>query len=83
MHVIVHVCVCVYCLILPLFFSLPSPPPSPSVTPLGGNIASSWAVLQVMGQDGYLEVADRLMKVTQQMREGIGRIDVSVCPPCS
>ena len=46
-------------------------------TPVGGTIAASWAVLQVMGAEGYMEVADRLMRVTKKMQEGIGQISVS------
>ena len=42
----------------------------------GGNIASSWAVLKVMGEEGYMEVARRLMEITQSMKEGIGAIEV-------
>lgn len=43
----------------------------------GGNIASSWAAITSLGQDGYLNVADRLMKVTRSMKEGIKSIPVS------
>lgn len=55
-----------------------SPPHNhPVPTPVGGTIAASWAVLQVMGVEGYLEVAERLMRVTKKMQEGIGQISVS------
>ena len=43
----------------------------------GGNIASSWAAIMSLGQEGYLSVAERLMKVTQTMKEGIRSIPVS------
>lgn len=42
----------------------------------GGNIASSWAVLQCMGEDGYLEMARQLMEVTRTMIGGINAIEV-------
>ncbi len=44
--------------------------------PAGGNLAASWAVLQVMGQEGYIDVARKLMDVTQQMKDGIATIEV-------
>ncbi len=44
--------------------------------PSGGNLASSWAVLQVMGQEGYTEVARKLMDVTKEMKDGIATIKV-------
>lgn len=44
----------------------------------GGNIASSWAVLQCMGQDGYLEIAKRLMTVASRMKDGINAIEVKL-----
>ncbi len=47
----------------------------------GGNIASSWAVLQCMGQDGYTEVAKRLMEIATHMKEGIQSIEVRVDRP--
>ena len=31
-----------------------------------------------MGEDGYTAVAERLMKVTQAMRDGIGKITVRI-----
>lgn len=43
----------------------------------GGNIASSWAVLQCMGQDGYMEVAKKLMEIATRMKEGIQSIEVN------
>lgn len=42
----------------------------------GGNIASSWAVLQCMGEDGYLKIAERLMAVTTRLKDGISSIEV-------
>ena len=29
-----------------------------------------------MGEDGYMDVADRLMKTTQRMKEGVARVPV-------
>ena len=42
----------------------------------GGNIASSWVVLQCMGEDGYMEIAERLMAVATKMKDGINQIEV-------
>ena len=33
-------------------------------------------MLQVMGQEGYMDVARRLMEVTQSMKDGIARVEV-------
>lgn len=44
----------------------------------GGNIASSWAVMMSLGQNGYLDVARRLMMITQTFKEGIMSIPVRV-----
>jgi sphinganine-1-phosphate aldolase len=43
---------------------------------IGGNIASSWAVLQCMGEDGYMDIARRLMLVAERMKDGINAIEV-------
>ena len=43
---------------------------------IGGNIASSWAVLQCMGEDGYMDIARRLMLVAEKMKNGINAIEV-------
>lgn len=48
------------------------------VTCTGGNIASSWAVLQCMGQDGYMDVAKKLMEVATRMKEGIQSTEVFI-----
>ncbi|KCV70992.1 hypothetical protein H696_01938 [Fonticula alba] len=46
---------------------------SPSIigTRPGGNIATAWATLRVIGCDGYMETARRLMEVTQAMMAGV------------
>jgi sphinganine-1-phosphate aldolase len=43
----------------------------------GGNIASSWAAIMSLGQEGYTQVAARLMSVTSIMTAGINGIQVS------
>lgn len=43
---------------------------------IGGNIASSWAVLQCMGEDGYMDIARRLILVAEKMKNGINAIEV-------
>jgi glutamate/tyrosine decarboxylase-like PLP-dependent enzyme len=37
----------------------------------GGAIAAAWAAMNVIGMDGYLEMADRTMKATVAIRAGI------------
>lgn len=51
--------------------------PGMSGTRPGGNIASSWAAMMSLGQEGYLCVAERLMEVTLSMKNGIKSIPVS------
>ncbi|XP_019855201.1 PREDICTED: sphingosine-1-phosphate lyase-like [Amphimedon queenslandica] len=54
--------------------------PSMSGTRPGGNIASSWAAIMSLGQEGYLSVAERLMNVTLSMKEGIRSVpELSLC----
>ena len=43
----------------------------------GGNIAASWAILQVTGVDGYMAIAEELMNVTRIVKQGIADIPVS------
>ena len=50
------------------------------VCDLGGTIAASWAVLRCMGQEGYLDVARKLMEVANIMKSGIN--GTKVCPCC-
>ena len=40
----------------------------------GGVLASSWATLKIIGQDGYVEMAKGLMEITALMTEGIKSI---------
>jgi glutamate/tyrosine decarboxylase-like PLP-dependent enzyme len=50
--------------------------PSPSMTGTrpGGAIAAAWAVMNYLGEEGYLRLADETMKVTQKLMEGINAI---------
>lgn len=43
---------------------------------LGGNIASSWAALRSMGEDGYMHIAKQLMDATNTLKSAIGEIKV-------
>lgn len=43
----------------------------------GANLASSWASLMLMGQDGYKDTAHRLMEVTSKLITGINEIEVN------
>jgi glutamate/tyrosine decarboxylase-like PLP-dependent enzyme len=40
----------------------------------GGAIAASWAVMNFLGEDGYLRLTDGLMKTTRQFLDGIRAI---------
>ncbi len=37
----------------------------------GGAIAAAWAVMNYLGESGYLGLADTVMKTTRQLRQGI------------
>lgn len=37
----------------------------------GAPIAAAWAALKTIGRDGYMKMADSVMKTTQRLREGI------------
>jgi glutamate/tyrosine decarboxylase-like PLP-dependent enzyme len=41
----------------------------------GGPIAAAWAVLNYIGDGGYLKIARRLMEATRRLVEGIERIE--------
>ena len=41
----------------------------------GGAIAAAWAVLNFLGEDGYLRIADTVMQTTVRLRDGINAID--------
>jgi glutamate/tyrosine decarboxylase-like PLP-dependent enzyme len=42
----------------------------------GGAVAAAWAVMHHLGERGYLEITDRLLRSVRAYREGIGAIDV-------
>lgn len=44
----------------------------------GANIASAWASLQCLGQEGFLEKAKDLMDITNMLKDGVHKIDVSM-----
>ncbi|MBT3337483.1 MAG: aspartate aminotransferase family protein [Anaerolineae bacterium] len=50
--------------------------PSPTLagTRPAGPIAAAWAVLNYLGEEGYLEITDAVMKTVIKMREGVNAI---------
>jgi glutamate/tyrosine decarboxylase-like PLP-dependent enzyme len=40
----------------------------------GGAIAAAWAVMNFLGEDGYLDVNRRILEARERIREGIGRV---------
>jgi sphinganine-1-phosphate aldolase len=50
--------------------------PSPSMggTRPGGPIAAAWAVLNYLGESGYLEMTDLVMKATRRLQDGVNAI---------
>jgi glutamate/tyrosine decarboxylase-like PLP-dependent enzyme len=49
--------------------------PTMTGTRPGGAIAAAWAVLNHLGEDGYLAIADTVMKTVTVLRDGIAAID--------
>jgi glutamate/tyrosine decarboxylase-like PLP-dependent enzyme len=41
----------------------------------GGAIAAAWAIMNHFGEEGYLTIADTVMKTVTRLRQGIGEID--------
>lgn len=41
----------------------------------GGAIAAAWAILNYLGEEGYTQIADVVMKTTMKIRTGINAID--------
>jgi glutamate/tyrosine decarboxylase-like PLP-dependent enzyme len=41
----------------------------------GGALAAAWAVIHYLGEEGYLKLADRVMKLRQRYLDGIVAID--------
>ena len=50
--------------------------PSPTLagTRPAGPIAAAWAVLNYLGEDGYLEITEAVMKTVEKMRAGVNEI---------
>ena len=50
--------------------------PSPTMTGSrpGGPIAAAWAIINYLGEDGYLRIAEAVMQTTVRIREGIASI---------
>jgi hypothetical protein len=41
----------------------------------GGTIAAAWAILKHLGEEGYLAIADTVMRTVTRLRQGIDAID--------
>ena len=41
----------------------------------GGAIAAAWAVMNHLGEDGYMQIADRVMRTTVKLRQGIDAME--------
>jgi sphinganine-1-phosphate aldolase len=48
--------------------------PTMAGTRPGGAIAAAWAVMNHLGEEGYLAVADTVMKTVTKLKEGVGAI---------
>ncbi len=48
--------------------------PAMAGTRPGGSIAAAWAVLHYLGEEGYLALADTVMRATARLREGIAAL---------
>jgi sphinganine-1-phosphate aldolase len=48
--------------------------PTMAGTRPGGAIAAAWAIMNHLGEEGYLEIADTVMKTVKKLKEGIDRI---------
>jgi glutamate/tyrosine decarboxylase-like PLP-dependent enzyme len=49
--------------------------PTMSGTRPGGSIAAAWAIMNHLGEEGYLAIADTVMRTVTKLREGIGAIE--------
>lgn len=49
--------------------------PTMAGTRPGGTIAAAWAILNHLGEEGYLAIADTVMKTVSRLREGIEAIN--------
>ena len=45
--------------------------PTMTGTRPGGAIAAAWAIMQYLGEDGYLQIAKEVMETTEKLRDGI------------
>jgi glutamate/tyrosine decarboxylase-like PLP-dependent enzyme len=82
--ILFHVDACVGGFMLPFVRKLGYPVPDfefrvPGVTSISVDlhkyIAAAWAIMNHLGEDGYLAIADTVIKATMELREGIGAID--------
>lgn len=48
--------------------------PTMAGTRPGGAIAAAWAIMQYLGEEGYLAIADTVMRTTVRLRDGIDAI---------
>ncbi|MBI5030401.1 MAG: aspartate aminotransferase family protein [Chloroflexi bacterium] len=49
--------------------------PTMTGTRPGGSIAAAWAIMNYLGEEGYVQIADVVMKTTKMIRDGINAID--------
>ncbi len=51
--------------------------PSPTIagTRPAGPIAAAWAILNYLGEEGYLEITETVMKAVKKMQEGVNAIE--------
>jgi len=49
--------------------------PTMTGTRPGGPIAAAWAIMHYLGAEGYLAIADTVMKTTARLRQGIDAIE--------
>jgi glutamate/tyrosine decarboxylase-like PLP-dependent enzyme len=49
--------------------------PTMTGTRPGGAIAAAWAIMNYLGKEGYLAIADRVMQTTGKLRDGVAAID--------
>jgi sphinganine-1-phosphate aldolase len=49
--------------------------PTMTGTRPGGAIAAAWAIMNFLGEEGYIKVAQTIMKTTRQLMEGITGIE--------
>jgi glutamate/tyrosine decarboxylase-like PLP-dependent enzyme len=51
------------------------PSPAMSGTRPGAPVAAAWAVLNHLGEQGYLEITERVMKATRKLQDGVNKIE--------